>query len=924
VTTVDETVVGVGNTVAVHTTFRRCAARAAVVSRPALWQRLEGAARVTVVSAPPGSGKTMLLRSWVSEAGLEGRAAWVPVGRDERDPQRFWLAVLGALRATVPGSGLVRALTAAPDLDGWAIVERLLNDLAPLGERVWLIIDDVHELGSDLARRQLELLVMRAPQELRLVLATRHDVRLGLHRLRLEGELTEIRADDLRFSRAEAGELLAAAGVELAESALTLLVDRTEGWAAGLRLAALCLAGHDDPDRFAAEFSGSERTVAEYLLAEVLDRQPEQVRRLLLRTSVLDRVNGELADLLTGGSGGERMLQDLEDANAFVVALDAARSWFRYHHMFADLLQLQLRRTDAGEVAELHGTAASWFAGHGFAVEAVRHAQAARDWGLAARLLADHWPSLYLDGQAATVHALLAGFPAGAATADADLAAVVAADELAQGSVETAEWYLGLAERASGSVPAGRREQALVLLGVVRLLLAWHQGNLPAVPQQAQRLQDLFEAREAAQLGLGEELRALALAGLGDSEIWTGRLDQAELHLEQAVALARRIERPFLEFTGLAYWAEIELSRWLPRAEERSRQAIELAERHGWTDETTAGLAYMTLGSALAWQGRPEEAEVWVQRAERTVRSETAPASAMGVQYVRGQVELGRGRAADAVVAFRAAERLAGHLAAPHPLTRPPRAWLVHALARLGQTEQAGKVLAGLGDRDRDRGEMRITAAVLRLAGNDPYAATAALAPVLDGSARVGWRSWLVEAFLLEAIARDALGDPAAAARAVERALDLAEPDRALLWFLLNPARDLLERRACQGTAHAALIAEILALLAGNGPAPPSGGPRAPLDPLSNAEIRVLRYLPTHLSAPEIARELSVATTTVKTHMRNLYAKLGAHSRAEAVECARALGQLASAARQRLPRSCLSLKLASSSDSVERRPPDRI
>src|SRR5712672_1821238 len=246
-----------------------------VVSRPGLFDRLAASARVTVVSAPPGSGKTVLLRSWIGEAGLEDSAAWVPVGPGEGDPQRFWLSVLGALRRTSAGSGLVRAVTAAPDLDGWAIVERLLKDLAPLDDRIWLVLDDVHELGSDEARRQLELLVMRGPPELRFVLATRHDLRLGLHRLRLEGELTEIRAADLRFSLAEARELFAAAGVELPESALALLHARTEGWAAGLRLAALSLAGHPDPERFAAEFSGSERTVAEYLLAEVLDRQPE-------------------------------------------------------------------------------------------------------------------------------------------------------------------------------------------------------------------------------------------------------------------------------------------------------------------------------------------------------------------------------------------------------------------------------------------------------------------------------------------------------------------------------------------------------------------------------------------------------------------------------------------------------------------------
>ena len=867
------------------------------MSRPVLWERLGAAARVTVVSAPPGSGKTVLLRSWISATGLAEYAAWVPVGRGEGDPQRLWLAMLDAMRRTAPGSGLVRPLTAAPDLDGWAILERLLTDLAPLRDQLWLVLDDLHELDSDQARRQLELLVMRAPAKLRFVMATRHDVRLGLHRLRLEGQLTEIRADDLRFTAAEARALFQAAGVELPGPTLALLMDRTEGWAAGLRLAALSLAGHPDPARFAEEFSGSARTVAEYLLAEVLDRQPEQVRRLLLRTSVLERVNGELADLLTGGSGGERVLQDLEEANAFVVSLDVARSWFRYHHLFADLLQLELRRTEPGEVAALHELAAGWFADRGFGVEAVHHAQAAQAWDRAARLLADHWAALKLGGRTATVHALLAGFPAAASLADAELAAVAAADELAQGSLLAAERYLDVAERGQASVPLSRRRQAQVLLGVVRLLLYGRSGDQWARAEQAQRLLAATEAPAAAQPVLGgEELRTLALLEIGNAQTWTGRFEAAEYHLDQAVALALRIRWPYLEFMGLVYRAEMELSRRLPRAAELSRQAIDLAERHGWTADLFAGFAAVTLGSALSWQGRLDEADTWVQRAERTFRAEADPASALGGHYVRGQLELGRGQAAGALSAFRAAEQLAG----PNPLARPLRAWIMLALVRLGDTERAERALADLSERDRDRREMRIAAAALRLAQHDPAGATAALARVLDGSTQGGWRSWLAEAFLLEAIARDALGDPAAAGQALERSLDLAEPDGALLWFLLHPAPGLLERQARQRTAHAALIAEIRDLLAGNRPEPPPGaGPRPPLDPLSKSEIRVLRYLPTHLSAPEIASELSVSTSTVKTHLRNLYAKLNAHSRAEAVEAARALGLLAPSARQR-------------------------
>src|SRR5580700_5065162 len=455
-----------------------------VVARPGLFGRLGGPTRVTVVSAPAGSGKTVLLRSWIAEGGLAGRAAWVAAGREERDPQRFWLSALRALRQTDPGAALVRAVSAAPELDGWALAEKLLDDLAPLADPVWLVIDDVHELAPEVLR-QLELVVMRAPPGLRFVLAARHDVRLGLHRLRLEGGLAEIRAGDLTFTLAEAGELFTAAGVELDEPALAVLHERTEGWAAGLRLAALSLAGHPDPAKFAAEFSGSERTVAEYLLAEVLDRQSERVRLLLLRTSILERVSGELADLLTDDEGGEQVLLDLEAAGAFVVSLDADRSWFRYHQMFAGLLRLELRRAEPGEVTGLHAAAAGWLARHGFAVEAVRHAQTAQDWEVAARLLAGHWPALYLDGQAATVHELLAGFPAGLLTADAGLAAVAAADELAQGSLEAAVRYLALAERQSASGPAGQREYARLLLRVVRLLLDRQYGNLSAVVGEA-------------------------------------------------------------------------------------------------------------------------------------------------------------------------------------------------------------------------------------------------------------------------------------------------------------------------------------------------------------------------------------------------------------------------------------------------------
>ena len=390
----------------------------------------------------------------------------------------------------------------------------------------------------------------------------------------------------------------------------------------------------------------------------------------------------------------------------------------------------------------------------------------------------------------------------------------------------------------------------------------------------------------------------MALLNLGSTEFWANRLPEAERHLEQGVALARRIERPFLECTGLAHLAGVEIFRSFARSEERSRQAIELAREHGWTDEPAAGIAYTMLANVLAWQGRPEEAEPWIQRAERSVRAEAEPAAAIAVHYARGRVELVRGRNDTALAAFRAGERLGALLANSHLLATRTRAFVLLALVGLGDIERAEQTLAGLGEQDRVSGEVRIATAGLRLAQHDPHAAAAVLAPVLDGSAPVAWSAWLIEAFLLEAIARDALGDTAASGEALERALDAAETDLMLFPFLVHPAPDLLERHAQDRTKHAALIAEILDALAGNRPPPPAVVPPL-LEPLTDTETRVLRYLPTNLSAREIGDELYVSANTVKTHIRNVYVKLGTHKRTEAVERARALGLLAPSGRRR-------------------------
>ncbi|MGH3299396.1 MAG: LuxR C-terminal-related transcriptional regulator, partial [Trebonia sp.] len=522
------------------------------------------------------------------------------------------------------------------------------------------------------------------------------------------------------------------------------------------------------------------------------------------------------------------------------------------------------------------------------------------DWVLAARLLGDQWVGLGLNGLGATAHELLARFPAGVIAADAELAARMAGVELGRGSLEEAERYVALATEGLESVPPGRRGRSQVVLAVVRMRLARQRGDLPVVAEQAQPLLAPAGAAEEARLGLGEDLRALALVNLGMAEVWTARLEEADRHLEQGIALAHRIGRPFLEVTGLAHWAQLVSWRSFPLGAQRSRQAIELAGRHGWTEEPVAGVAYLALGMALVALGQLEEGERSLAHAERTLRAEVEPAAGMRLRYARGLLEFVSGRPEAALGAFRAAERLAGLLVTEHTLARRLRSHVLQALVRLGETQRADKAFAEMGGQERDTGEMRNAMAVLRIAQDDPEAAAAALAPVIEGSVPLtNAHLWEVQAFLLEAIARDAFGDPGAARRALERALNLAEPEDLLFPFLLDPAPGLLDRHRRQGTAHAVLISGILNVLAGGKPdsRPDSEGRGAggPVlrEPLSHAEIRVLRYLPTKLSAPEIADQLYLSVNTVKTHMRHLYDKLGAHRRHEAVEQARALGLLA-------------------------------
>ena len=858
--------------------------------------------RVTVISAPAGSGKTSLLRAWTGRSANSSRARVVSVGRDQQDAEGFWSAVLAAVRgwgrSSEPG-----ALPASEACDDEQVVETVLSELAEQVDPVILIIDDLHELRSPDALTQLGQLLAMLPSSARVVLSSRRDPPIRLHRLRLAGELAEIRAGDLRFTEAEARELLASSEVGVSNAGVAALHERTEGWAAGLRLAVMSLIGHPDPERFVAEFSGTDRAIGEYLMAEMLERQPSEVQGMLLRTSLVDEVNGELADLLAGRPGSEQVLLELEDANAFVVSLDSRRTWFRYHQLLADFLRVELRRTAADAIPDLHRRAAHWFADQGDVVEAVRHMQAAGDWADAARLLEENLFSLTLDGKEAAIAVLLRSFPRGMSADNPELALAHAAVHLAEGRLEEAAAQLAVAETHVHSAPPARRRRLEVAIASLRLALAQRRGGFTEVIEQVNLLDASIADESTEPVSIGTELRAVALMNLGIVEMWSGRLADAERHLSEGAALAEVIGRPYLQVACRAHQGFPSKTVSVSVARERGREAVALAERHGLSDRPILAPALGAVGGMAIWTGEFDEGERWLRRAWQVADPNVDPAAAVLLHVAMGMLHAGRGQHQSALGEFVAAAGAQSRLTGVHALAPRITAWVAATQARLGMPDEARATLTGFSGAAEPMGDIANASAVICMAEGDPAAAIDALRDVCEISPSVVSPFTLVEAHLLAGIAHLELDDRRAAAAAAEGALAAAEPDRLIFPFAMTGAGELLEALPRHETAHGALLADIADVLRGEAPAPTADGELfAPPEELSPSELRVLRLLPTNLTRPEIARELYVSVSTVNTHLRRIYSKLDAHSRNSAVRRARELRLLSCAASGKSPK----------------------
>jgi LuxR family maltose regulon positive regulatory protein len=557
--------------------------------------------------------------------------------------------------------------------------------------------------------------------------------------------------------------------------------------------------------------------------------------------------------------------------------------------MFSGLLRLELRRTMPADIAGLHQLAARWLAERGQAADAIGHLQAAGDWDEAARMLNDHALSLTLDGQAGTVVALLRSFPARAGADSPHLTLVRAIADQNQLRLDQTDAHLREVRAYAAIMPPAPRHRLQMAVASVDLLSARLRGHFDGIFEQAGTLLRPGDGQTNADTALGSDLKAVALLNLGVTEAWSLRLADSERHLVEGAALARRIGRRYLEVACLAHLGFASTSHSFAVARQRCEEAIALAARHGWDAEPVTAPALAALANTLIWTGQFDLAEHWLDRAKRATQADGEPGVRLLVCFTSAILQAARGHWHRALEEFAAAGRIQALMVGEHGLTARVNAWTIATQARLGMTGQARAALAALDGRRACAGEIRNAAAVILLAERDPAAARRDLRVVLDGDVPVLSYLTRVEAHLLDAFACRDLGDERASQEAAEQALNLAEPDRLILPFAMTGAWQLLETMPRHCTSHAALVTDILDAIRGPGRGGPNHPAMMPVEELSRSELRVLRYLPTNLTRREIADELSVSVHTVDSHIRRIYAKLGATDRTAAVERGREL-----------------------------------
>ena len=901
--------------------------RRGLVARPRLIERMNRGAesKLTLISAPAGFGKTTLLAEWLAAAPPDGRSvAWLSLDLADNEAAPFWTYLIAALQTVVPGIG-ARALSLLqvpqpPPIE--TILATLLNELGAVPNEVVLALDDYHVIDSHDINDGMAFLLERLPPQVHLVLTTRADPALPLARLRARGELVEIRAADLRFTPDEATAYLnEVMGLDLASGDVAALEQRTEGWITALQLAALSMQGRDDVAGFIAGFAGDDRYIVDYLVEEVLHRQPGRVRSFLVETSILARMTGPLCDAVTGQDGGKTTLEALDRRNLFLVPLDDRRHWYRYHHLFADVLRARLLDERPGRVPELHRRACEWCEEHGDRSEAIRHAMAGGDVERAADLVELAIPATFRNYQGATLRGWLEALPDELIRNRPVLSVAYAATLLDGGKVEgDVEARLRDAERWLGMTADGRAgpqdpSTAMVVVDeeefrrlpcAIALYRAAHAlavGDVAGTLTHARRALDLVGEDdhpgrgsaagllglaawttgdlEAAHRSYADSMASLQKAGYvstvigcaiaqADIRIAQGRLRDAMSTYGWGLQLATEHGAPALRGAADMHVGMSELSRErndLKTASQHLLVSRELGEENGLPQNPyRSRVAAARIRQA---QGDLDGALDLLDEAVRLYASDFSP-DVRPVAAVRARVWIAQGNLSEA-----------WGWAQEHGVAAADE------LSYLHEFEHATLARLLLAQGTRDRADDRVAAAI--------ELTERLLAPAEDG----GRSGSAIDILVVQALARHAGDDRAGALTSLARAVALAEPEGYVRVFIdEGPPMVALLKLAAKSRTAPEYVRRLLAVAATTeGPAPV----KQPLiEPLSERELEVLHLLESDLDGPDMARELTVSLATVRTHTRNIYAKLGVNSRRAAVRRAAELGLL-SRSRDRRP-----------------------
>lgn len=895
-----------------HTKLHIPPPRPNLVRRPNLIERLDEGLRqgnrLTLISAPAGFGKTTLISDWAQQIKSRTPVAWLSLDERDNEVPRFFAYAVAALQRIDDGLGHMALsllqLSQPSPLEN--LITLLINDIAVLPDQAVLVVDDYHVISNLDINKALGFLLENLPPQLHLVIAGREDPMLPLPRLRIRRQVTELRTKDLRFTEEEAVQFLnRTMGLNLTPEDIATLERRTEGWVAGLQMAALSMQDAADTTGFITAFAGDDRYVVDYLISEVIERQPAHIQQFLLKTGVLNLFTAPLCDAVTGQDDGRESLTHLEAASLFLISLDNKRQWYRYHHLFRDLLRYRLQQEVGAEgTRELHGRAAVWYTANGFTDDAIHHYLAAQHCDQAADMMESVAVDLIVQGQLRTVRTWLEALPDDFIRSRPLLCVCYAWVLNLAGEAAAVGPHLQLAERALPSAPPAGRKDLQGLIHTVYAFRARRQGDVPLSTQHLrQAVTDLapdnlmvrstvnlnlgFNYSLTGQLALAERalqaartdaeasgavyVTLIAMAIQANTHVAQGKLNQAHRLFEEAISagLAQNRGQPFPP-AGYAYAGLGELlyeRNDLDAAEDHLSQAVELAEIMADWSITRRGLL------PLAWlkqmQGEGAEAQALWQRALQVVQQ--AESKRVEAQLMTHQARLWLARAA----------------------ASPADQWALAAAADWAKTNRGGQPDPG----SYPQAPAQMTLAWVELAYGRPDQALDCLEPLAEAAAAGKWINNLIKTLALQALAQSARGDSESALNTLSRAFDLAAPEGYVRTFIDYgpPMQGLLRQVAARGLA-ADYVSKLLAAFSaeepGETPSPPPPGTPTPqplVEPLTERETAILRLMAANLSHREIAEELYLSANTVKWYSTHIYSKLGVNRRADAVARAQEL-----------------------------------